>query len=476
VATWWCGQPRELEHTIENLGELVLKRAFAGSGDPVFGDELSREQLTAWREELRLRPHAYVGQQRLRLSTAPVWAGDRLDGRPLVLRAFVAWTREGYRVMPGGLTRVSPSSGSMVVSSYRGGESKDTWVLSEGPVERVTLLPPMGRVVRLDRVPGEVPSRVADNMFWLGRYIERLESGARLLRALGSRLEGESTQSASEELKGLLGMLIWMGWLPVGFDIEDVNRVEVELNDWVRDAGKFGSLLVTLQHIRYVGASLRDRLSMDTWRVLQQLQVDGRPRPQHQEASELVVQLNHVIMDCAAFAGMEMENMTRGLAWRFLDMGRRIERGTILCRWLRALVAQVPWGNVPLVPLLEICESKMTYRRMYFERTDLATVLDLLVANDANPRSLAFQYEALADHLEYLPGAHDPGEPHPEQELLLRLTDMSNQTDLVAQAHLVLGGQPQGLEEMLTGAMDGLLGISHELTHRYLSHAITRVC
>jgi uncharacterized circularly permuted ATP-grasp superfamily protein/uncharacterized alpha-E superfamily protein len=476
VATWWCGQPKELQYTLDHLDQLVLKRTFAGSGDPVFGDQLSQAQLDDWRRELKARPHGFVGQERVALSTAPLWTGERLEPRPLVLRTFVVWTQDGYRVMAGGLTRVSSTEQSLVVSSNRGGASKDTWVLSDGPVERVTLLPPVNRIVRLDRAPSEVPSRVADNMYWLGRYMERLETSARLLRAVGSRLEGENADVAYEERSSLVDMLIWMGWLPLGFDPGNIQGLEAELNGWLRYPEKFGSLRESLQRIHYLAASLRARLSMDTWRVLQRLQTDGRPKPQSLEAPDLIAQFDRVVLDCAAFSGMEMENMTRGLSWRFLDIGRRIERASVLCRWIRAILFKDPGTSIRLNPLLEICESKMTYRRMYFERTELSTVLDLLLLNDSNPRSLAFQIEALHEHLDFLPSAREDQNDEPEQKVLYELSEAMGQTDLIMLANLGCVGQVDPMDHLLEDVINRLNRLADTLAHRYFSHAITRVC
>ena len=215
VATWWCGQRREHEYVAEHLGELVVKHAFPTvSGEPFFGRRMDAEQREALLAEIRQNPHRYVGQEQVKISTAPAWRDQKLAPRPLVFRTYICATGDGYRVMPGGLTRVSLDYRDPMVSTQSGGSSKDTWVLSDGPVETFSLLKPPARVVRIERRASEVPSRVADNLFWLGRYAERLEDTIRLVRVVVSRLSGESIGKPTPELTSLARLLIGLELFP----------------------------------------------------------------------------------------------------------------------------------------------------------------------------------------------------------------------------------------------------------------------
>ncbi|MFO0928455.1 MAG: circularly permuted type 2 ATP-grasp protein [Gemmataceae bacterium] len=189
VATWWCGQPRECEYVITHLDELVVKPALSGLRmEPVFGNRLSREARAELIDRIRARPRAFIGQQRIDLATSPVLAGERGEPRAVVMRAYLAARGDSFAVMPGGLTRVSASADSMVVSMQRGGGSKDTWVLAAGPVSPFSLLRPDSLPVELNRGGNDLPSRMADNLYWLGRYAERAEGLTRLLRDVLVRL------------------------------------------------------------------------------------------------------------------------------------------------------------------------------------------------------------------------------------------------------------------------------------------------
>jgi uncharacterized circularly permuted ATP-grasp superfamily protein/uncharacterized alpha-E superfamily protein len=450
-------------------GGGVLKRAFPSGAAPVFLAGKTAVEQAEWRERFRSAGSDFVVQQQLALSLAPAWEGDSLEARPVVLRVFVTAEGDSYRVMPGGLTRFSPSLLSPVVSAQSGGGSKDTWVLTDAPVEPVTLLKPGGQIIRLDRAPADVPSRVADNLYWVGRYAERLEHQVRILRAVVHRLGGESTHDGQAELEVLVQIMVWLGLLPDRFGgelgEEELGAAVVGL---VHQTQRSGGVREILGKLRFLTSAVRDRLSNDTWRIFQRMQVDGHLAGQRPALEEVPGVLNTLIVDLAAFSGMEMENMTRGPAWRFLDIGRRIERALGLLQLWRAALAAEGDRTVVLAPLLEIADSVMTYRRRYFEQMHLGTVLDLLLVEEANPRSLAFQLESLHDHLDFLPreGAH--GES-PEQRELMAVFEGVHGADVLA-----LAQAPEELDALLARLADGICRISDHLTHHYFSHATLR--
>src|SRR5579871_4661368 len=188
VATWWCGQEYALDWVLDHLGEVVVKPAFPQRGmEPIFGADLAKAEKQKIGDQLRARPYEYVAQEQVALSTAPVWDQGRLFSRSLVLRTYVLNTGSGWVAMPGGLVRVAGADGQ-VVSMQRGGRSKDAWVLWDEPVDTFSLLRPRNLPVQLQHSPVDLPSRAADHLFWLGRYAERSESIARLLRCLISRV------------------------------------------------------------------------------------------------------------------------------------------------------------------------------------------------------------------------------------------------------------------------------------------------
>lgn len=474
--TWWAGTPEGLAAAMSAPQRVVWKRTYGGAADPVFGEEQDRVDRERFLARVKASPAEHVAQERVELSTTPLWTEGRWEPRPMVLRAYVAADgRGGHVVMPGGLTRFSPSPGSPVVSAQRGGGAKDTWVLAEGPVDPVTLLRPGGQVVRLERAPADVPSRVADNLFWLGRYAERLEHHVRLLRATFHRLGGETTPGAQAELAGLVQVWVSLGHFPDRFG-RDAGEGELAegLLGLVGGAQRAGSLREILGRLRYITSGVRDRLSNDTWRIFQRLQSNGWTGAGRARMEDVPALLNTLVVDLAAFSGMELENMTRGHAWRFLEVGRRLERGMNLLDLARAAVRAGAHGPATLVPLLEVADSVMTYRRRYFEEVHLATVLDLLLADESNPRALAFQLETLAEHVEFLPrDVWAPGETA-EQRGLFQVVETLGAADLGDLGARAEAGDAEDLDGLLGRLSSGLRAISDQLTRRYFSHAVVR--
>src|SRR5262249_17921968 len=324
-------------------------------------------------------------------STAPVWLPHKLEPRPVVLRAFVAAMDDSYVVMPGGLTRVGSASDVPIVSMKRGGLSKDTWVLSDGPVSAVTLLPPAPAGLRRDRRAADLPSRVADNLFWLGRHAERAEHIMRLLRAVVVRFMHQDIAEDTSEFAALLQVLVTLDLLPPRMlEPMAARDLEQEMFTFVFKQTPPSALRTALGEVRRLASMVRDRLSIDTSRILNQLQQDFRLRHGRIQFDDVLAHLNRMITDLAAFSGMEMENMIRGHGWRFLNVGRRLERALNLTSLLNAAVAVRPSADAMLEPLLEVADSTMTYRRRYFARPQLPLVLDLLLDDYTNTRALAF--------------------------------------------------------------------------------------
>ncbi len=472
VATWWAGQESERNYALSALKSLVVKRAFVGvHGEPSFGEKLDPEELDGLASSIRANPHAYVSQERVALSTAPAWNGNTLEPRPLILRCFVCATPDGFAVMPGGLTRVSASPDSPIVSSRYGGGSKDTWVRSTAPVEGTALADSTAPAIRQERVASHVPSRIVENLFWLGRYAERIEDATRLLRTVLSRLAGEGGPAEDGELGALTRWLTRVQILPPRLAGRlDEQQLASELRELVFERNRAGTIRDLLGQLGFLISSVRDRFSGDTWRIVNQMQTDFPAAMSRATPGAILLALHRLIFQLAAFSGMEMENMTRGHAWRFLDIGRRLERGINLVTNVSAVLATDPDGTA-LTPLLEYTDSTMTYRRRYLARPELPTALTLLLKDESNPRSLAFQFKALGRHLAELPGA---GDAKPEEIQFSDMAAMLIDTDI---RELAEDGAPgrRRLETVLEELLNGCCTLSELLSASYFSHVPARV-
>ncbi|HKI70536.1 MAG TPA: circularly permuted type 2 ATP-grasp protein, partial [Verrucomicrobiae bacterium] len=411
VATWWCGQKPARQYVLEHLEELLVKPAFrtrAWKADPE--KQLSSAERDALRRRIEFDPDVFVAQERVVLSTAPSWKENGLVPRPIGLRVYLVAGGGSYHVMPGGLARVTPDDSSGFISMQRGGSSKDTWVASETSVPEVTLLHTAGPNIELRRTGNNLPSRLADNFFWLGRYSERADATARLLRSSLLRFNPERTGSAMPLLTPLLQTLLVQRRLPGLCSKPELQQnpeaVEAELFAVIFDVGHPGSLRHTVDYLQRLAIFVRDRTSTDMWRVLSQLneRLATSATSPVVLASDAVSVLNQTLLGLAAFHGLARENMTRAQAWRFLDMGLRIERafhlGTLLNVTLHSPKADDP---SVLEAVLEVADSTITFRSRYNLLPHLPAVFDLVLLDDRNPRSVLFQINQLVQHFEYLP-------------------------------------------------------------------------
>jgi len=469
VRTWWCGEPESFRYVKEKLESIVVRRAFT-RGELRFGWRMTERERAHLLAEMEAAPHDFVAQEALALSAAPTLEGNRLAARRIVVRAYTCATGEDFTVMPGGLTRFSGAMDNLVVSMQRGGSSKDTWVMTSGPVSQLTLLLPGTQVVRLERSAAEVPSRVADDLYWMGRYTERLEDTVRLMRSVLSRL-AEVGAEETPELTALVRMLAHLDLFPPRFrERHTLPGVEREVYSLIYQPHRLGAVREVRDRLSNIAFALRDRFSADTWRILSKLQRDTQPRPGRIPISEGLELLNVLLFDLAAFAGMEMENMTRGHGWRFLDIGRRVERSANIATLLQAALTVEAGGWSALEPVLEIADSVMTYRRRYFAQPQWPTALDLLLADETNPRSLSFQVNALADHVVNLPretGGASARETQQAQVLRALVSD----ADFPALATRQLGGRDTDLSERLARILTELRALSDLISQQYFSHA-----
>jgi uncharacterized circularly permuted ATP-grasp superfamily protein/uncharacterized alpha-E superfamily protein len=478
VATWWCGQDDALEWVLNHLDSVVVKPAFPSRGmEPVFGSELPQSEKGNFTRQLRARPHEYVAQEQVTLSTAPVWENSCLNPRSVVLRTYVLNTGNGWVVFPGGLVRVAEAEGS-VVSMQRGGHSKDAWVLWDGPIDTFSMLRPRNEPVELRRLPRVVPSSVADNVYWLGRYAERAENKARILRAIVSRVNrAEDAELAClARLHGCLDSRF--SKLPKAKKARaTAAEFEKEITSLLVDTRRSDSLICTLAEISRIGGNVRERLSADMMFLIGRLR-DSMQAEACLHLFEYPATLTACLELLSAFSGMERENINRGLGWTFMSLGRRLERAMYLARQLREITTPLGERDGALLEcLLEVADSSMTYRSRYYTTLQPLAVLDVLMADETNPRSLDFQLSHIVKHCEKLPNYPSQDLQSMRQQLeSLRGFDLREFKYALpdAPAGKGAGGSTVGLgrlEHFLRGLESLLPHWSNIVSSTYFSHA-----
>jgi uncharacterized circularly permuted ATP-grasp superfamily protein/uncharacterized alpha-E superfamily protein len=408
IATWWCGQKSAREEVLSRLDRMAIEGAygrsvpgFPGNG-PILPGELSLSERERLRGAISDRGIDYVGQEMVRLSTTPVWDQGRITPRPFVLRVFAAATPNGWTIMPGGFCRIADQPDARAVSMGDGARAADVWVISDKAVAPTTLLPAVD-TVRIRRVAGVVPSRAADNLFWLGRYLERAEATLRLIRALGiQRDPGKGSSTVLHSVERIQRLLVIWGAASQASRTPPAKIAAEAL----QSEEKFGSALSLVRTAQRTATSLRERLSPDAWQVITEM--TERLAQEVEDDDGVVSAAELTLQELASFAGLAQENMNRAAGWRFLEMGRRAERAINTLRFARQF-AYDEAGSEDLDTLLTLVDCQITYRSRYLVGPLLAPVRDLVVLDPYNPRSVAFQVFALNDHIASLPALKEGG-------------------------------------------------------------------
>ncbi len=478
IASWWCQNPNSLKYVIAHFNELVIKPAYRQSGnEEIVVDQLTKGESEILLAQIKAEPRKYVAQEKIARSSTPSVREGKLQPGHVALRTYAVAAKESYQVMPGGLIRVAASTEPLELSIAAGQCSKDAWVLSDGPVKPISLLTPSEQEIPLSRSGAELPSRVADHLFWLGRNLERTDSAARLLRTLLDRLAIESKLDSVTEVPSLLRVLAGRGLIAPDFAVESLKPslpdVEQALLAAVFQDEEPLGIRATLQELHRQASVVRDRISLDTWRIINRLATDFLHGTSDQDADfgDALECLDHLLISLAACNGLVSEAMTRGQAWRFLDIGRRIERGLQMVTLLRYTLVSLTTENVAVLQaMLEVADSAMTYRSRYLAHVQPAAVLDLLLTDETNPRALAFQLVALSAHVSNLPRKDALPVRTPDQRTMLstlHAVQMADVGQLVRNPHNRRGP----LETLLNHVEDGLNQLSDQISRKYLIHA-----
>jgi uncharacterized circularly permuted ATP-grasp superfamily protein/uncharacterized alpha-E superfamily protein len=454
VATWWLGHAHHREHMLGRLDQMVVASAFSDNntadvGEGVLGASLDPARRQRVMQGIADRGVDYVMQEAVTLSTMPVWRDGGLTPRPFILRLFLAKAGDGWTVMPGGFVRIADDIDARAVHLQRGARTADAWVLSEGPVAETTLLPTPERIA-IKRATGVLPSRAADNLFWVGRYLERAEATLRLVRALINRIT--EADPAAAPLTARMSDLLET-WSVGENEIPNAKAVLIARAALTR--GEFGgSLPHVVAAARSAASVIRDRFSPDAWRALTDLvaAIDA-PIPSGLSESVMLERSDAALRMISSFSGLAQENMSRLAGWRFLELGRRMERALATCRFVRQFAGTPPLDG-SLDVLLELCDSQITYRQRYFMMAARAPVIDLVVLDPNNPRSVAYQFDRIETHLDALPKRQSPGRLTPPQQIALSLATGLRTADAAGIDDTLLAS----IEQKLMGLSDAIAG------------------
>ncbi|MCC5812425.1 MAG: circularly permuted type 2 ATP-grasp protein [Ectothiorhodospiraceae bacterium] len=483
MRSWWCGDRQSREHVLDNLDSMVIKHIHRAPGsNPTFAAELEAADRAALIDRIRARPTHYVGQEKGTFSSVPTLAGDRLEPRPAVLRAFLVGRQGGYAVMPGGLTRITGSPDGLSVSNQLGGLSKDTWILATEPTRQVSLLAAESTRHTAGETWSTLPPAAAENLFWMARYAERAEHGIRLCRTIlrsfrASDNGGDGLDRAHMEI--LSRALTHVTATYPGFTRQPAPGEHIsplaELQSMLYNRQRTGSVAFNLQALLNAAYAVRDRLSMDTWRIINVIRAHQN-RPQSggtSSSADLNSDLNELITLLAALRGLENDSTVHSLAWSFLEIGRCLERGLLSSVFLRntAVQSQEPaLESMVLESALNHLESLNAFRRHHQGTPQVDAVIRLVLLNELNPRALNYQLGQLRLRLAELPQDNVQEQLSTEQRLVLEAHTALQLADTTALVSADAGtGVRTRLDQLLSRTTRLLSQTSQRLSQSYFT-------
>jgi uncharacterized circularly permuted ATP-grasp superfamily protein/uncharacterized alpha-E superfamily protein len=485
VPTWWCGRAADRQYVLEHLQALIVKPISKRAGERgVIGSRLTEDERREWRRRIAARPHRYVGQIPQTLASAPALINSVFQPRPTLTRLFALARASGeYMLMPGGIARSGGTPDTHWVTNRTGGFLKDIWVVASQPQKHASLWLPSeshGRILQRQAV---LPSRTAENLFWVGRYAERAEMLARTLRSALRQIEDSERNEDEGDLESIATLVAIVSKMasltavpeaathPAG--MEDLQAV---IFDIITDRENAGSLAASLDFMFNAAQAVRERWSSDSWRIVNDLERHCLNMQRLPAASRTMhPTLDRLVSSLLAFAGLCQESMSRELGWTFLDIGRRIERALILSDFIRRSLEthQEPAvDNLMMESVLLTTENIITYRRRYRSYIARDTVIDLLLMDDRNPRALIFQLDRIQAHIADLPRERNGYRVRPEERLALEASTRLRLSDTaqLCQRDTATDRYPH-LAELLDGIRGLMEQLSEAISHAYFVHA-----
>ncbi len=502
LPTWWCGESGAMFDALARLQECTIKPTYPGSSshasfDAVLGAKQTPQALNEWAGRIVRHPEEHTVQAYTPLSQMPTWqisqedrrhASGSLVPRSVTLRVFaVSDGAQGWRVLPGGLARVAGSS-QEITSMQRGGSSADVWAQTTGEIDHATLLHPHLTPESLMQRKRLVTSRAAENLFWLGRYTERTENALRLARLTLDCLHGEDPSSVP--------LMSWLGQMAVAntLVLADVptplqaprvfERALIDSLGTTRHATSVGFYLRAL---KMAASSVRERLSQEHWRIITRAEemLFARFAEHRQRGDFPVQQALNILKDTsdhmAAITGAQTDRMSRDDGWRLLSIGRHIERLGFLSTALNlALTCKTLETDSGFDAMLELFDNAITFHAEFQQSRDMAALVDLLVIDRDNPRSVSWVAHTLRGRLAKLAGSN-PNElcalslkvPNPNAWGLAQLCERAPDLVTPAASGAAEGVVPQYelLRSVLQQCSNAAYEVSEEISATYFTHA-----
>ncbi|TXR54207.1 circularly permuted type 2 ATP-grasp protein [Reinekea thalattae] len=478
VTTYWCGDADDLNYVLAHLDQLIIKPVSRKYHErSIYGHTLDKQALAEVKLRIQQQPQLYVAQDYLTGSMTPVWQESRLTAKPSLLRTFTCASEQGYKLMPGGLLRTGDAASGMIASNLSMSNTKDTWVLAEKPEQPMSLL--QNKPAPQAAMQGNIPSRVVENLFWMGRYAERIEMNARMLRTLFNKLQGlyplslESRrlllQSISIQTQCSLQLL--------SADDDLLNQPDMALAAIITNGQQPGSVKSDLYALLNCSEQAKERLSSDSRIIVNGLYDQIHQLDQaYQFGLPLAPEepLNHLVTALLALAGLYHESTLRGQSWSFQQIGRCTERALKTATLLRASLSY-PLAEAHQQEVLESIllssEALISFHRRYKNYANLADALELLITDKSNPRSLMYQFEQLNQCVVQLPRSAPNQGVSTEYKLIQSCLIDIKHADLDKLASIDSDGNyREQLNQFMSSLIERLEQLTTVISDKYFDH------
>ncbi len=424
IATWWCGQPNEMNYVIANLETLVIRKIFrnmAGTRSAIDGASLTAVQKDNLIQQIKANPFLYAGQEKINFSSTPSFVNGKMEAGHSLFRSFLVSQNQSYVAMPGGLTRTSTQKDSFIISNQLGGISKDTWVMSSGDEHDQPIhLQLHTDTLQHKMLRRSLPSHTAENLFWVGRYTERVIYNARLQRTV-MQIMLRSNSPVAREFENTESILLrtvtqCTYTFPGFFEEKDPVKMKAvyakpwkELTDILYNEKRNGSLSHQLSLLKSSVYSVRNFWALDTWRVLLQMEENWNKAKTDSQDDHLhmISSIDSLNTSMFAFLGMNRESVRREQGWNIMDLGRKLEQSLYIITLLRSVFQkkQAEQTEHELLEAVMIAgQSLITYRYTYRDHLQLPLALELLMLDGNYPKSLAYLIKKINRYVSLLPG------------------------------------------------------------------------
>lgn len=483
IATWWCGQKKELEYVFENMSSLIIKKIDRTEQiETYFCKKLDTQGIVELKEKVLQNPTQYIAQEEISFSTTPYYHNDHIEPRNAVIRAFVLKQEKEYSVMNGGLVRVSTSKDTFMVSSQRGGTSKDLWIL--GKKEELDRVVNYNHIPHVDICIQNIPTLQAENLYWLGRYLARSIITARFIRYTVKKLtnfyrfENPSSKEAQKVLENTLTHLTmtYPGFLEK--DKEKALQLDqnpmLEINQLIKDKHKQGSLTFTISMLSNTSINVKNLLAMESWKVYDKLDKEWNAfiqKPSHTSRTTLS-ELDNLLIYLMSYKELVDESMFKEQGLLLFDIGFKIESSLLLISQIRSMLCLKLDKSATydtLEAILNASESFNAYRASYKSSLLQENVIEFLLLNPQFPKSLTFLTNALLKEFKALPKSKTYlttyEEPIFKAYTTLKLAKVSQILQLGEDGTIY-----KNLEGILSELTEYFIEATNELSKTYFSH------